>query len=218
MSYFRVQLRGNFGSSGEVWSVNPAFNNSVNLGWDQAKGQAAADAIAALTPGNGLQTLLSPSAQMSRVRVELRSDAHELIGAAEAVYTGTPAPSTGAALPPQSAVVISLRSLVPGSRGRGRLYWPAIGAALHQNSYRLTLPTAAQVNTAAVVYLTNIQDALRAEFIGPGLGTVQLCVVSRTTGTRTDVTSLQVGDVIDTQRRRRDNLAETYNQLDFPVA
>jgi hypothetical protein len=45
---------------------------------------------------------------------------------------------------------------------------------------------------------------------------VALSVRSGTDHVCRDVTSIQVGSVLDTQRRRRDVLPETYNSVTYP--
>lgn len=217
MTYVRVNLRGQLGAT-EVWSVNPTFNCSVERTWDQAQGVAAAQAVAALAVPTPLQVMASANGKLLTVRVEMRSDTHQLLGAAEAPYTGGWTSSQTSQLPPQSAVVFSLRSDVAGARGRGRLYWPAVGSAVNGSTMRLSNPTTAAAGQNAVVYLTNIQNALKGALDPlPSLVTYRLCVVSKTSGTRTDINRLLVGDVIDTQRRRRDKLPEAYATTAFPA-
>ena len=59
MSYIRVRLIGSL-PGGEVWSVNPAFNETTNVAdWDQTAGQSAADAIAAIAIPTALNDLRS---------------------------------------------------------------------------------------------------------------------------------------------------------------
>lgn len=217
MSYIRVSLRGGL-PGGEVWSVNPAFNETTNdTQWDQTRGQAAADAIGALTVPAALKNLLSSAAPMRTVRVERRSDAGVLIGAAEAAWTGGGASSETAKQSFQSSVVLSLRSNVPGARGRGRLYWPALGAGLNGTTLRISSPTVASVATDAVDYLDGIETALKVALQpGGSLIDYHLTVVSPTSGTRTDVVRVEVGDILDVQRRRRDRLAEVYASAPYP--
>jgi len=43
-----------------------------------------------------------------------------------------------------------------------------------------------------------------------------LAVWSRTLATTLGVTRIQMGDVLDTQRRRRDSQVENYQELAFP--
>ena len=204
MSYIRVRLNGSL-PSGEVWSVNPAFNETTNVStWTQTEGQAAADAIALLPIPTALNDLRSGAGVGVTVRVERRSDTHELIGAAEAAWTAGKTTSVQARMPPQMAVVLSLRSTTPGSRGRGRLYWPAIGAQIDTTTLRLSVPTAAAAATAAATYLDGMATALKnALSPTPSLIDYDLCVVSPTTGTKTRITRIEVGNVLDVQRRRR---------------
>lgn len=217
MSFIRVGLRGTL-PGGEVWSVNPAFNESTDVvDWDQAAGQQAANAIGAITVPAALKSLLSSSAQMASVRVERRSDSNRLIGAAEAGWAGGGQSGAAASKTFQTSTVISLRSNVPGARGRGRLYWPALGAVLTAGTLRLGNPTPAAVATASVEYLDAIETALKnAIHPSPSLIDFHLAVYSPTTQTKTDITRIEVGDILDTQRRRRDTVQETYASAVYP--
>lgn len=217
MSYIRVGLQGTL-PGGEVWSVNPAFNETTNVTtWDQSAGQTAANSISALSLPSALNALKSTAAGLSRVRVERRSDAGALLGAAEAGWAGGGSGASAPVHPPQTSIVFSLRSNVPGSRGRGRLYWPAIGATLSSSTLRLATPTTSDAATAAAGYLDQIATALKVALApSPSLIDYDLCVVSPTSGTRTKVVRIQVGDILDVQRRRRDRLVETYASAAMP--
>lgn len=211
MSFIRVSIRGTL-PGGETWSVNPAYNETTDVvGFDQAAGQTAATAIAALTYPTALKDLQSNVAIPTTVRVERRSDANVLLGAAEAPFVGF-SPGTGTATKPfQTSVVISLRSNTPGASGRGRLYWPALGAAVGVSTLRLTVPTTTAVVTAAKTYLDAIETALKEAFHPtPSLIDFHLAVYSPTKQTKTDIVRIEVGDILDTQRRRRDAAAENY--------
>lgn len=217
MSFIRVILSGSL-PGGETWSVSPAYNETTNVsGWDQAAGQVAADAIADLEVPIELLALMSGSSGRQRVRVERRTDANVLLGAAEALWSGG-APGNGSATKTfQSAVVISLRSNVPGSRGRGRIYWPAIGAVIGIGNLRLSNPTPAAVATAAASYLDAIETELKNALEPvPSLIDYHLAVYSPTTQTKVDVSRIEVGDVLDTQRRRRDRVPEVYSSVPYP--
>lgn len=220
MTYIRVSLQGTTASTPEVWSINPTFNCSNPISPTQEEIQNAATTVAKITPGMPLQGMASARMKLAKVRVEVRSDAHALQGLAEAPYTGGWTSTTDANRPAQCAVVLSLRSDRPGATGRGRLYWPALGTSLVTTTLRLAAADVTAVSQAAVVYMTNIQDALRGALMPSpaALGTIRLCVVSRRSGTRTDINRIQVGDVIDTQRRRRDALPEVYHSVAYPAA
>lgn len=217
MSFIRVGLRGTL-PGGESWSVNPAYNETTNVAdWDQEAGQAAANAIAALVVPTDLKNLLSSAALMASVRVERRTDSNVLVGAAEAAWTGGGQPTGTPSKPFQTSVVLSLRTNVPGASGRGRLYWPALGAALNNGTLRLSGPTPTAVATAAVGYLDGIETALKnALHPTPSLIDLHLAVYSPTRAAKTDVTRIEVGDVLDVQRRRRDRVAENVSAVSYP--
>lgn len=214
MSYIRVMFRGTL-PGGESWSVNPAFNESLNHStWDQTLGDNAVGVIATIPLGTALNSIKGPAAPGQMVRIERRSDSHELIGASEAPWATTGGQT--ADKPFQTSVVISLRTAVPSAHTRGRLYFPAISANISATTLRLETPSTQQVADGAVTWLTQIQEDL-TEFLtpNPDLTFHRLCVVSQTTNLRTDVTRIQVGNVLDVQRRRRDKLVETYASAAF---
>lgn len=216
MSFIRVSLRGTL-PGGESWSVNPAYRENFDVTtWSQTEGQAAATAIGALTVPADLKTLQGAAAPFSQVRVERRSDANELLGAAEAAWTGGGQPTQSSSKPYQSATVISLRSNVPGASGRGRLYWPAIGSTLSTTTLRLATPTTTAVATAAKTYLDAIETALKEAFHpSPDITDVRLAVYSPTRRSCTDIVRIEVGDILDTQRRRRDAVVEAYASVAY---
>lgn len=217
MSFIRVNLRGTL-PGGEAWSVNPAFNETTNVGtWDQSEGQAAADAISAIALPAALNQLCSKVAPRSRVRVERRTDANELLGAAEALWIGGTAATNTGQLPFQTSCVISLRSNTPGGSGRGRLYWPALGAAVDGSTLRLSNPTTAAVATAAATYLDAIATALKNALApAPSLVDYDLAVYSPTQQSKQRIVRVEVGDILDTQNRRRDRLVESRSVVAMP--
>lgn len=217
MSYIRVRLNGSL-PGGEVWSVNPAFAESDDvIDWNQEDGQQAADQIGGLALPSALNDLRSVAAAGTTVRVERRSDTHELIGAAEAPWIAAQGSSLGVSKPLQACAVISLRSTVPGASNRGRLYWPALGAIIGTTTARLTAPTVSAAASAAATYLDEINSTLM-EYLYPDPSplTSWLAVVSPTTGVKRRITRVEVGDILDVQRRRRDKVAEVYGSAPMP--
>lgn len=217
MSYIRVMLRGTL-PNGEVWSVNPAYNETTNVAtWDQVLGNNAAQAIALIEPPADLRSLASVAAPLASVRIERRSDGGALIGAAETPYIAGWSTSTQPTKTPQTACVISLRTATPGSSGRGRLYWPALGATINTTTLRFSLPGNDVTAPAASSYLDAIETALKEELHAtPSLIDLHLCVVSPTTGQRHDVDRIEVGNILDTQRRRRDRMIEARYSVSYP--
>lgn len=200
--------------------MNPCFNETTHVGtWNQTEGNTAAQVIAGLTVPNQLQTVASAQARLASVRIERRDDDGTLIGAAEAPFTGAWLNSPIASKPIQTSIVLSLRSNTPGASGRGRLYWPALGAGIDAATMRLSTPSAALISSAASSYLDLIETTLKERLHpSPSLIDFKLCVVSPTRGTRTDITRIEVGDILDVQRRRRDKLAESYQTAVYPPA
>lgn len=197
---------------GEVWSVNPVFRLNPPGLVTFTEVTAAATAAAAVTVPTGLKALMNQTATVQAVRVEARNIDGTLETLAEA---NLPAPvfgTGGSAQGYQASCVVSLLSPTPGGRGRGRLYWPATGAGLDILTLRLDAGQQAAALSAMKTYLTNLQTALE----GPLGVDVDLCVWSRTGVTTHAVNQLRVGNIIDTQRRRRDSVSETLVIASFP--
>lgn len=214
MSYVRVSILGST-SGGEKWSINPVFDPTAEWGdtVDQTNLDAAAAAIAALNPGVIPLSFLSTAMAITGARLEVRNDStDDLIGISINTRT-TPLAGTGTAkLPPQAASVLSIRTNTPGGSGRGRVYWPAMGATLAATG-RFDSGTQLTNLTQMRVYLTAMRDALATAF--PTIG-FNLAVRSTTTHSTPHAVRIQIGDVVDTQRRRRDTLSEAYQTLSFP--
>lgn len=214
MSYVRVSVLGNT-TGGEVWSINPVFDPSGEFpgGVSQTALDAAAAAIAALDPGTQNKIGMSTLMQITGARLEVRDDATDaLIGLSIATLV-TPIAGTGAPrTPPQTAAVFSLRTNTPGGSGRGRLYWPAVGNQITTTGRFQTGDLAVQL-TQMKNYLSQMDSALQTAF--PTIG-FDLAVRSRATKTTPHVVRMQIGDVADSQRRRRDNLPESYQSTTIP--
>lgn len=104
-------------------------------------------------------------------------------------------------LPPQCSVVMSLRSGVPGRSGRGRNYLPLGKAtAVGANGQLATGVT----NTLADAYAAMIGDLNAVLDWNSSVKTA--CINSVTRATVYDILSVVVDSVVDTQRRRTDQL------------
>lgn len=216
--YFRLSIGGKLGAT-ELWTINPAFDpqwESSAATWDQEAGEAMVLAAAGVTPGAQILSAISSAADISTFRLEGRSDAHALLGVAE-YRLPTPYPGSGAPTKPaQSAMVLSLRTNTPGASGRGRLFLPSLNVPIDTTTLRLSSTTVTNLIPNVVTYLRGVQDAMRDAGSFFPWTSLNLCVVSRTTGQRPLVNRIQIGDVIDVQRRRRDAIRETYQARDFP--
>lgn len=201
---------------GEVWSVTPKFASPLGcveeyddlLAWAQAIGAY----IQGLPTNNRLRGYLSNQAGIEGVRVEYRDAANQLAQAAEFIFT-TRLPGNGVPNKPyQCSVVASLRTGRPGRSFRGRLYWPCLSGSLSTATMRL-LPDDTGV---FATNMAELLDAMRTS--SPLEHDLMSVVVSLTTDTYTGINEIQVGDIIDTQRRRRDSLLEGIVSRPFPPA
>jgi len=214
MSYFRVSILGTMVGS-EVWSVNPTYDPFGEFGSvvNQAQLDAAATAIANRSIPTNMINKFSSSCARTGARVEVRDDVTDALLAISTQNSTTAASGAAAmSLPPQSALVVSLRTDTPGGSGRGRLYWPCLATSLDAAG-KVNSTTILSFMTDMKAYLAGIKNDLAGAFPA---GAFDLAVRFKTTHTTPHVTRLQVGNVIDTQRRRRDNLPEAYQTTTLP--
>lgn len=214
MSYVRVSIKGSSIGT-EVWSINPCFDPTGEFpgGVDQTALDAATLAIASIAPGTNLRALLSNVASRTGAQVEVRDDVtDELIALSQVSSPSLATGTTTIAMAPQNAIVLSLRTSTPGASGRGRLFWPAMGAGIDSQG-RLSSPSVALFLSDMKTYLAAIEAALETAF--PTIS-FNLAVRSKTTKTTPHVNRIQAGTLIDTQRRRRDSLPESYSALSYP--
>lgn len=200
--------------SGEVWSINPTFDFGDFGQPDPTFSQmaAAATAINALTIPAALLGYLSTAFSVSGVRLEARKLNGDLVIVGEGVRSSGGAGSGVVTQVPQTALCLSLRTDAAGASKRGRLYWPACGMSIQSADFRISSGTQTTALTAFKTYLTSIEGALNTAL---GLSNAALTVWSRTLASTQPVTLLQIGNVLDTQRRRRDKLSESYQTLSY---
>lgn len=201
---------------GEVWSVNPKYGpGPAGLKTSYEDLLAWANGIVGLNSAliftAQLRNLLSSAAAITAIRCEYRNSAGDLVQAAEAVPT-SPIPGVGNASKPfQTSLVSSLLTGRPGRSYRGRLFWPALGAAIGTTDLRIA-DVALQGYTAAIsTFLEQVAS------IGEPENDAVLSVVSPTLSVVTPVTQISCGDVLDVQRRRRDSLIEGRVTVEYPT-
>lgn len=215
--YNRVIISGNCPGSTDQWSVGLCYGSQVigaNLD-DLAELEEWADLIVARItafPAGTLLQLLSTSGSITGVRTEYRLGDDSLQYAAETTLSKAGTGTANKVL--QAALVISLRTSRVGRSYRGRVYWPAwnytpvAGALTVDPTVRSGL-----LNDFAALAEGISVDALAAD----PTSEVSLRVRSSTLNSETLVTELQVGSVLDTQRRRRDDTVEVYSSLPYPA-
>jgi hypothetical protein len=104
-------------------------------------------------------------------------------------------------LPPQNSVVVSLRTLQIGAAGRGRMFLPSPTSAALSGAKIGTTPQG-DIRDAAVAFMEDLAYSA-GPFVRPivtGGDFTKYAVVNR----------VAVGNVMDTQRRRRNAISEVY--------
>jgi len=189
VALYRHRIEGTF--PGESWTFGLYTDSSLSL--------AAAQSALVTGINNFWSTataLFCTDVETTRsTTVELDPGTGSQLTGAESVRSdaGT---SAATCLPFQCAPVVSLRTATLSRAGRGRFYVPSL--AVDQVD-------AGRMSSTAQATLADAAEDLVQGLTSAG-GT--LVIYHRAAGTTTPVTSLDVGDVIDTQRRRRNKLVE----------
>lgn len=113
---------------------------------------------------------------------------------------------SGTQLPPQNSVCVSHRTQQIGPRGRGRMFLPS-GAS--------TMLSGAKLSTTERQNIADGQEAFLEALAYDGVtssATVRPIVTGSPWTNYAVINAVRVGDVIDTQRRRRNRATETYVQ------
>lgn len=122
-----------------------------------------------------------------------------------------PIPGIGGETPdkvPQTAIVATLDTGRKGARYRGRVYLPTDKITIGSD-WALPVGAGQPTNSVANIVVGFIR-ALNGWSSGLGANMVGLVCVASGYGHNTQVTSVRVGNRLDTQRRRREQFEETY--------
>lgn len=214
-NFNRVILSGHIAGV-QSWSVGLSFGAAGGTSdgvttYDELNEWA--EAIGQLNGGHvfddELGVALGTITDLSQIRTEALQANGDLVEAAEVAQSPAYSGSGTVHMPPQSSIVMSLDTGRPGRSYRGRAYWPALGLPLDTGSARIDISDATSLATSFVGFLGDIAAAAPA---GHNLDPV---VASAKLGVQTPVTRVQVGTVVDTQRRRRDKLVEQYASVTY---
>lgn len=125
-------------------------------------------------------------------------------------YEATPYTGAGAQhFPAQCALVCTLTSAVPrGLASKGRMYLPGVANSI-TDAGKLSSTVSAAIATNLKAFFDTVNGSIDAS------GTIMLTSPGSKpplvgAGISRVVTGLRVGDVVDTQRRRRNQLVEVY--------
>lgn len=197
MTLYRGRITGP-GSAGDIWVTTLHMSSGSDL-------SAVSTAFNTFVGGFGtdITPMWSTETQISEVIVDQldASGRHNVAQTRNSVtIKGT---GSGNALDPRTAVVIGLRTAIPTRAGRGRMYWPA-----PDDSHLTTtgLLASADADTLA--------DGMAGE-LSTLAGTATPVIFHRALGTFTAITSVTVGQVLGTQRRRTNKVAANYQSANL---
>jgi len=212
MEHNVVRIKGTL-TGGESWSINPCFFDSIGPFQDSPKTYDDlliwATDVGGLNSGNvfpaSIMSLISSNCAITSVRTEYWAD-NEIQMAAEFVPSSPKFGNGGPTKSYSTALVASLRTGRPGRSYRGRLYFPALAAVISSSTGRLTSAVSTTFSTDIAAWLQAVGN--QGSFLLRTLA--EPCVVSKTANVITKVETVAIGDVLDSQRRRRDALVELY--------
>lgn len=218
----RVTISGTMFSAAEQWSTG-FFMGSPTTDVTGVNAPAAQSIATAWTTFfNAAGSKISNSYNTTQVKVAMLNE-DGTTNLDEIDYYTYPAPiiggNTAAPLPPQITLAATLTSdNQRGLAAKGRMYLPGVNAALFAAEGKIGIADTGTIST-------NLKTFFDAVNLGAGVpGKVILASKGRKSqDTGTDgqpiyiggvsawVTGLRVGNVYDTQRRRRNGLVETYS-------
>lgn len=214
-----TRYRATFGGrlvAAQRWSIGFSFTDGVEDAAvpDAATMAALAQQLYADFISSAWSTTASPATPLSaRIGSEGNLDQCRLYAYATegATQAGTVGVSSGAAvagttspiMPPQVAIVASLRTDFPGRSNRGRVYIPNRTAVLSTDGQ-----VTASVCTAVATAVANFLSLARTRTVRGGN---LVPIVDSSTAPDTEVTRVTVDSILDTQRRRRDKLVAATN-------
>lgn len=179
-------------SPGEVWTFSLWVNSQSSLQqahstWDIATGALWTGALDALIAPQIVNTSLTTA----EVDVATGRQSTKLDSA-----VNRPGVAAGQMLPFQCATAVSLRTIFATRSGRGRFFLPPLA---------VSVIAAGRLSVASQTAVADAVEAMMTTLVAGGSTPV---VYSRVAKAAVTVTSFDVGDVIDTQRRRRNKLVE----------
>lgn len=185
---------------GESWSFNVHTTGAGTLAAAQAGAVAAAGALVT----GQLDAVLPPAVVLTEVSTASLDEATDQQISRLSDDVNLPGVAASEMLPFQCATSVSWRTDLATRAGRGRIYLPplAVGAV---DEGRVSAAAQATIVTAASAFWAALDTA--------GL---QLVIRHKAVHASTAVTSGNVGNVIDTQRRRRNKLIEIRSPLTAP--
>lgn len=160
-----------------------------------------------------LNSTLSSDLRLKEVHLyPIGDDGRAISGlSAVGVYTSPPVgAATGGMLPTEVSSACSLQTPRPGRRGRGRIFVPGLAQTAIDSHGFLTSTWTANLASRGIT----LMSSLAVESVTPTATHVKPIITGSPWTQYGVVTSVNVGNIPDSQRRRRRQLLETRTSLD----
>lgn len=210
----RITFSGTCFGGTEIWSTG------FYMGNEDSDAQVLDDSIADLLSGHWQTLHTTPGTNIANtykydhLKIQhYNANGTQDLSALVDKYLTTPIGGGGGsgASAPQLAVVASLRSgEARGLGSKGRMYLPGVDVAISDISGKMTTSATDSISLALQTMFNNIlQDAgIPDDLI---LASKGRSVAPTSPPVNRSIQQVAVGDVYDTQRRRRNNLVEVYS-------
>lgn len=185
---------------GESWSFNIHTTGAGDLAAAQAGAVAAANAF---WTGH-FDALTTADVAMTEVTTASLNEATDKQISRLADDVNLPGVATGQSLPPQVALGVSWQTNLATRAGRGRIYLPPIAVSFVFGE------------RANMTSVNGVVAGINAFWAALNTAGLQLVIRGKTSHVSTPVTRGNVGNVFDTQRRRRSKLVEVRTALTAP--
>lgn len=181
----------------DPWQIEWAWEGPTIMGKAMQKALAAA----CVTFWNAVKAYAPTDSRMTGVRINALDATNHVISGANFIDLIAPIPGTRTAteqLPAQVSVAATLRTGRRGPAGRGRMYLPLNGVTLSSGKLGSTVKNT--VGAAVAAFLEDVEEVLPVP-----------AVVNSGPQTYSAVSSVEVGDLVDIQRRRSNAVDEIYS-------
>lgn len=214
----KVTIFGTDFGSAEEWSTSFWLGNTTPGDVGQSPTQAQVDGIAGLWETFFKSTTAGFSARWQTLGVKVALTGNDGKTQADAVvysYYGTAisgGTTTALHYPPQCSLVATLTTAKPRGYGsKGRMYLPGIGWELAADG-RISATNVNNTATAMKTFLdgVNALPPVNGETVKLVLQSAERLTTPAHAAVMTPITGVRIGNVYDTQRRRRNQLQEIY--------
>jgi hypothetical protein len=196
MALFRCTYSGTF-NNGEQWSTGHWIQTTTNEDAFDLSGDVGD--IYKSSPFN-IAGMLAPGDTVEKLSVYKYADPNAgAVDQAEYIIGEGPNGTLTKVIPSQLSVCVTLRTGAPGASRRGRMFLPCRVQEVLDLEGALKVADGGSLISGMAAYMGSVNIA----------GLRHCVVVSRKTGEVRNIRTVEVGTIVDTQRRRRNGLVES---------